>query len=166
MPCEGKECEVCRGGDLDSIIHSKILERGWTTIVVPSEEEGKMSIVYTVGLSSAYNHPEFIAIGDIGVESLIEIVNSAVDALKEGTNFERDRADGVAALVKEDGESVPASIGCRMISKASLEQYMPVAKRVIGDQCQAIQLVLFDENGHLPWERSCDPEWKSVQILL
>jgi hypothetical protein len=136
-------------GALQAQVDRSIANRGWALV----STMGYPSMTYTVGLTEKFNHPEFVIAGNFPLHIMSAVIENAVGALEQGYKF-----NGYSQV---DGLIAAGPVGCKAIRPDELTR-MRIAKERT-PSFQAIQLVLPDQEGHLPWQEGCAPYWLQAQ---
>lgn len=153
-------CVKCHNSpeDVQAMVDEGIKKMGFIMVPIFDAEP---PFVYTIGLTETYKHPEFIMIGDIDLEQMINIVGTCAEKLK--TNPEhfvgKDEVNGVIEY-NINGKTVDGLIGCKTIKPQNHTEYMGQSCDRYGkDGFTAKQIIVADTNGRLPWDENANPEW-------
>lgn len=140
------ECLGCQGFNLDKELMKAMELSGWVGVWV-----NDLDFCYTIGLTESQSHPEIIVTGPLSAEQFNSLLAEAVDRIKAGQTLA--------------GEQELLGLRCEMrgVSETNKRELMHKAWNRYGGDFQALQLVVPDAEGHLPWDAECDPEWRVTQ---
>lgn len=135
-------------------IEQRIAEHGYTYTYVM----GEPAFCYTTGLWQAFRHPELFLYGLSQVDAL-GILGGLITEIRERSR----RFTGGEV----DSELFNLPVGFVEIPKDELPGRLNIAAAFYGDlQFEAVQVLLSDAQGVMPWQTSCDPAFAAMQPLL
>jgi hypothetical protein len=143
---ENCDCLGCQGFDLDKEL-AKVMElNGWVGVFVSESD-----FCYTMGLTESLVHPEIIVTGPLSADQFNSLLADAVDRIKAGQPLA--------------GEQELLGLRCavRGVSETNRRDLMCKAWKRYEGEFQAVQLVVPDAEGRLPWEAECNPDWRGTQ---
>jgi len=176
-------CACCHGQSLnerDRIISDKIKEIGCALIYVT---DANPQFAYTIGLTETFNHPEFIICGDLGAQCLNSVIGQSLQKLEKDKNafmivegdvysaeheisnkmFEKNvklSRDIPESIKIKDGDGfVLAPLGCTRVCRKYKKEMMYQAYVRYGKKFSALQLLVPDMHGKLPWHQDFDQVW-------
>lgn len=156
-PCE---CAHCHNSpeDVNAMVDEGIKIMGFIMVPVFDAET---PFVYTIGLTETYNHPEFIMIGDIDLEQMIDIVGTCAAKLKTApTHYVGKEEVDQVLMYNINNKLIDGIIGCKTVVMQNLAEYMGQACNRYGlEGFSAKQIIIAGPDGRLPWDENADPEW-------
>jgi Domain of unknown function (DUF4262) len=145
--------------DCERKVLSDVKNFGWHVINILPDENGPQ-YSFSIGLYHKFGHPELLVMGlphPVGHQ----LINSAAEQIAAGKSFRSlDRADELAegftcGFLPVSVMRYKEYLGCAIWFYHSLKHPFP-----------ALQLVWPDKRGRLPWEKSYDKRFHSLQPLL
>lgn len=156
-PCE---CAHCHNSpeDVHAMVEEGITKMGFIMVPVFDAEP---PFVYTIGLTETFKHPEFIMVGDIDLNQMINIVGTCAEKLKTVPSHfvGKDEVNGILEY-NIGGNPVDGIIGCKTIKVQNHTKYMGQACDRYGEYgFTAKQIIIAGPDGRLPWDENADPDW-------
>ncbi len=141
----------------------KIIDQeGWTLQPVFGNGQSP-DMVYTIGLSKTYGHPEMFMTGidfdhqDLNEEVMVQILAVLATRVVNGERF--DTPQYVSELFE-----IPVPV--RPLDPAAVLENSGLGQEVLNGGFPAMQVYFPDENGLFPWEQGCDPEAAEAQMSV
>jgi hypothetical protein len=132
-----------------------VREHGWAVQGVHGGAESP-PFAYTVGLTNFDRHPELVIFG-VPQDTAAAILNELSGRVRAGERFTAgQRLEG---LVETDSPMV-------LLAVADPASHLAVARRLLGEELTALQVVWPDPAGRFPWEPAHDPRFLVMQPLL
>jgi len=131
---------------------------GATYVDLPNAPRTK--ILYTIGLTPAYTHPEILLVGADGMLAL-DTLYCLEAKIRDGVRYKQGQHYTCSAA----GELQFAFVPVLILTGKTLG--IPCADASeLNDSPELLQLVWPDHNNHLPWDAGCDPRVRDAQPLL
>jgi hypothetical protein len=132
------------------MLREQVRKNGFTfQPVFPAVGDEGEPFVYTIGLSTTYNHPELYVVG-LDAGDAIQVMLRAIDKISDGESFETP-----TFFEDEDGDVFPV----RPLVQVDVDEKSGLGQQVLGHGFAAVQVYYPDENGLFPWEAGCDPNY-------
>lgn len=142
--------------DLLEDLKEKIQKFGWGVVNV--DESGKEPrYSYTVGLESAFRHPEVIVFG-LEAEKAQRLLNVIGGEVRNGRHFD--------AMTMADDLLEGFTCAFRLAAPAAVRAYMGLATRVSGREITVLHCIWPDKHGHFPWEAGASEGYRRLQPML
>lgn len=116
-------CMMCDGASRDEALfdlHAKVLRHGWALQAVGGHDEPGVDRVYTVGLSSGFDHPELVYVGDLAIAA--PLLNGLGELVRDGRRFEPGDEQPVAGGLVGIGAVHPRHLEGGLIAQG--ERYL------------------------------------------
>lgn len=158
------DCACCSGGreHFKELVNSHIQENGYTMVPVTSHEDDFV-FAYTIGLTETWHVPELVICGKFAPMQVCGILQTAAEMVRDQKTRRIFCGDSYSVAgviqVKVHGEIQDGNIGCRPVTRANkLEMLCQAANRYGDDGFHAVQLILPDLHGLLPWDTGYDSQ--------
>lgn len=141
-----------RSKQLDEVAE-RVAEHGYTYTYVMDA----LPFCYTTGLWQTYQHPELFLYG-LSHPDAVGILRVLIDQIEQGVRL-------APGIVPSELFNLPVAL--IEIPKDEMPARLNISSAFYGDlRFQALQVVISDRNGLLPWQPGCDPEVAKMQPLL
>ncbi|AZQ64016.1 DUF4262 domain-containing protein [Flammeovirga pectinis] len=144
--------------ETEQLITKNIKEHGYHLGVIDGDEY-LPSFAFTIGLYKTYNHPEIIIFG-LSKEVMQVALNTICQNIQKKTTY-TTATDYSDILNKYPVQFVE-------VAKDNYFNYLDYCSYFYDNtpNFPALQLVWTDKQGHFPWDKQFDEEWKFNQPLL
>ncbi len=148
-----------KGDDADEQrVIDDIREHGWHVVGVEADESGP-AFAYSVGLQHSFDHPEIIVFGLNNAETMMYIINTIGDAVKNGSTFED----------WHESDQILNGYSCmfRTIPVKAYPDYLGYANWFYRPSPFAVLQCFWPDKQHrFPWDRDCNPTVQQRQPIL
>jgi hypothetical protein len=136
-------------------VAATVRDRGWAVQAVNGGAEAP-PFSYTVGLTNFDRHPELVIVG-VDHETAAAILDELSRRVQAGERLTASqRLEGLAET------DYPMTL----LAVTDPASHLVVARRLLGGELTALQVVWPDPDGHFAWERAHDPRFLVMQPLL
>jgi hypothetical protein len=130
-------------------------DRGWAVQTVHGGAQAPPS-AYTVGLTNFDHHPELVIVG-VDHETAAAILDELSRRVQAG-----ERLTAGQRLEGLDETDYPMIL----LAVTDPASHLVVARRLLGEELTALQVVWPDPDGRFPWDAAHDPRFLVMQPLL